>query len=325
MPGILDFDRWGAFNDTFHPYRVWTLTSAAPDLDLRQGDQVYEVGPESRYLDFDKKPLWGGQRFQARRPQSVGESEVMCDIEDWQAVTLFGGELPPWPLEGVALQRIHEALLDVMPMGKQTLASVLECTAKMVEYMVKKAPESAPDDSQDIPELPAEHRRALAAVGDGGHPQSIYVLTVDVPELDIRTGDVLVRAYSLKVFPKMHGRVRYLSLEDYEVLRSVAEGSYLESFAPLSSYERTLRAGMGDTLYLPAPEHQWRKEGLHRFLTNRNKWGKRLKAWEPRLAVVRPPWETLTEPIQASSDDGALFELLHQVGGLMPGQEVSDA
>ena len=35
MPGILSFDRWGAFQDTFEPYRAWTLCGDVPGLDLR--------------------------------------------------------------------------------------------------------------------------------------------------------------------------------------------------------------------------------------------------------------------------------------------------
>ena len=116
MSGILMFDSWRVFRDTFEPYRCWLLLLDRPKLDLKQGDQVFEVGPGTRDGGFDKKPLWDGHRFQVRRCFQEGEAALVIDeLEDWQVAGLFGGELPPWPLEGVALQQIRAALKDVMP------------------------------------------------------------------------------------------------------------------------------------------------------------------------------------------------------------------
>ena len=101
MPGMLEFGRWSAFSDSFEPYRMWTLCRDVSSLDLRRGDEIFEVGPGSRQREH-----WDCYRFQARRPQEADEQpEAICNLEDWQAADLFGGELPPWPLEGIALQR----------------------------------------------------------------------------------------------------------------------------------------------------------------------------------------------------------------------------
>jgi hypothetical protein len=38
------------------------------------------------------------------------------------------------------------------------------------------------------------------------------------------------------------------------------------------------------------------------------------------LFILRPLHAPVSEPIRASTDDGAIFELLAQVGGRMPGE-----
>ncbi len=66
------------------------------------------------------------------------------------------------------------------------------------------------------------------------------------------------------------------------------------------------------------PENQWTCERLYKFLASRQGWGKRLKVWHSHLAVVRSSRSPVGEPIAASSDESALFELIYSTGGRMP-------
>ena len=54
---------------------------------------------------------------------------------------------------------------------------------------------------------------------------------------------------------------------------------------------------------------------------SRHGWGQRLKVWHSRLAVVRSSRSPVGEPIAASSDDAALFELIYSTGGTMPQED----
>ena len=163
--------------------------------------------------------------------------------------------------------------------------------------------------------MPAHHQRALALLGSAAHCLSAHVVERDIPEVAIEAGDLIVHAWG-SVFPRMGGRVRYLSVDDYEALRAATLDSYREAFVPLIHIERKIRLGLMD--WDDQPEAQWRREYLYEFLKFRNKWGKGLKVWHSRLAVARPCHSRASEPIHASSDESALFELIHSSGGRMP-------
>lgn len=163
--------------------------------------------------------------------------------------------------------------------------------------------------------MPARHQRALALLGSSAHCLSAHVVERDIPEVAIETGDLIVHTCG-PVFPKMAGRVRYLSVDDYEALRAATLDSYRDVFSPLIRIERKRHLGLMD--WDDQPEDHRRREYLYEFLKFRNKWGKGLKVWHSRLAVARPCHSTVAEPIHASSDESALFELIHSSGGRMP-------
>ena len=98
----------------------------------------------------------------------------------------------------------------------------------------------------------------------------------------------------------MGGRVRYLSMDAYASLRDATLDSFDETFTLLAK------------LYDFGPDD------LYKFLGSQNKWGKKLKVWHSRLAVVRSRRSPVGEPIAASSDESALFELIYSTGGRMP-------
>ena len=124
--------------------------------------------------------------------------------------------------------------------------------------------------------------------------------------------------------PRWAVRVRYLSMDDYATLKAATFDSYRETFTPLTKDARDQRFGLLDNSRNPRwhmrPENQWEMEGLYEFLKSSNKWGKKLKVWHSRLAVIRSRRSPVGEPIAASSDESALFELIYSAGGRMPGE-----
>jgi hypothetical protein len=143
------------------------------------------------------------------------------------------------------------------------------------------APAPAPPASA-APALPPLCAEDMSAAGE---------LTRDVPEIGARRGDLLVSRWFGTLQEEPRGRVRWLTMEDYAALEALpreAVRDYREHYGP--SY----------------------------IIRDRRRWGKRLKVWHSRLALVRPWQPETVEPIEASSDDGAIFELLCEVGGRMP-------
>ena len=154
------------------------------------------------------------------------------------------------------------------------------------------------EDTAD--EMPPHHKRALALLGEG-RCMCAHVLERDVPEIRLEVGDLIVHTWS-PPFPEMGGRVRYLTMDDYARLRAATVDSFDETF--------TLLAKLYD----------FGADDLYKFLGSPGKWGKKLKVWHSRLAVVRSSRSPVGEPIAASSDDAALFELIYSTGGKMPGE-----
>jgi len=121
--------------------------------------------------------------------------------------------------------------------------------------------------------------------------------------LGLRRGDVLVYVPSEERMPAQPlGRTRLLSMDDYATIREAAEADsdlFTEILSPCES------------------------RGVRGFLNNKNKWGERLKVWHSRLMVVRPYdlSRTVTHPVRARCDEGAIFELLVSTGGRMPRQD----
>lgn len=282
------FVRWGAFRDNFEPYRVWEFLWDVPEHDIRRGYVLMEVGPGSHDQGAGKKALWDGHRFQVRDSDS-GDFEVVCELEEWQVVKLFSGEVPPWPLEGFALQELRRVFKDLMPLGPQAMANVLEVVASMTKSMIAKIPEQQPDDAERMPPGAEE---ALALVD--GRPSMAMVME-DIPAVGIRKGDALVYVADADARPTMRGHVRWLDMDDYQAIRDALSPSTLVMI-PGGPMYRTVES----------------------FLADKKRWGQRLRVWHSRLAVLRSHRESVSEPIHATTDDAALFELLHQVGGRMP-------
>ena len=182
----------------------------------------------------------------------------------------------------------------------------------------KPKEEEQEGDAVDV--MPPHHMRAFALLGEG-RCNCAHIVERDIPEVGIKAGDVVVYAYGPE-FPEMGGRVRFLSMDDYAALKAATLESYRETFAPLTDSERKMRFGLLDNSrnhrWVMWPENQWQMEDLYKFLKCANKWGKKLKVWHSRLAVIRSGRSPVSEPVHASSDDAALFELIYSTGGRMP-------
>ena len=110
---------------------------------------------------------------------------------------------------------------------------------------------------------------------------------------DLRAGDILVRS---ETRPELGGVVSPLGLEHYAELREAVKADS-DTFTSLTPFVR---------------------ETVSEFVRFPNKWGRKLKVWRPRLWRVRYPVEVVSSPIIASTDPGAIFELLASVGCVMP-------
>lgn len=82
---------------------------------------------------------------------------------------------------------------------------------------------------------------------------------------------------------------------------------------------RAVADGIGSTVELLEARRDTDMDGLRRSLRMSASRGK--DSTSP-LIIVRPLIAPVSEPIEATSDDAALFELLASVGGKMPTVEV---
>ena len=156
--------------------------------------------------------------------------------------------------------------------------------------------------------LPTEDPKTalLARVGPGRPNPQVYLVTRDLPELGIHCGDGLVFAPYPCYRPSHFNRsiIRELAVTDYEALRTAAVVATRQdvTFVRLVGGWQNEEGAMGLT---------W-------FLRDRRRWGLRRKAFESCILHVRPLLSTVSEPITAPTDDGALFELLASLGCRMP-------
>jgi hypothetical protein len=142
-------------------------------------------------------------------------------------------------------------------------------------------------------------------------PADSALVRLAVPSLGIAAGDVLCYRYNGRhsKFPEVYGRRRMMTLPELEVLRNAFMRGEESPWDQLPSLHPLVDRNWGHDAGLSAPAV---------FLKHPNRWGKRKKAWVPRLMLVQPVAPEAVVPIIASSDDAAIFELLCQSGGRMP-------
>jgi hypothetical protein len=175
----------------------------------------------------------------------------------------------------------------------------------------EKGAEPQPIDERDaeayiaLDDLEREPRydRARRVVAGLKHHGGAAFVEYDV--LDLKKGDVIVRG---RERPEIGGCVAPLTLTHYEALRARRDDE--EGDAPLTELR---------PFTLPYAT-------VDGFIRDRKTWGTRKRVWTPRLWRVRlPPRSPVSRPVVASSDVGAIFELLASVGGRMPAEGRGDA
>lgn len=132
--------------------------------------------------------------------------------------------------------------------------------------------------------------------------RSLYIRAVrldnPIPEIGADVGDLLLQR-ATRAPVACRGTIRGLSIDEYEIVRHLSKDS-----KPWSSL-----VGVNDY--------------VHCFLRNRRGWGRRFKVWYPRLFLIKPVRpEPVTAPIVANSNDGAIWELLEDVGCRPPREEI---
>ncbi len=160
----------------------------------------------------------------------------------------------------------------------------------------------------DSVERTPEYREALRCVEFGpDHYASVHYSSLDVADAGVQEGDVLIYFHSPEQCPIVYGRVREMSLEDYEALHA----AYREA-----SHDCTPET-IEQIFPILNPFQRYYGTRLREMLGDQRKWGRRLKTWHSRVIRVQPFRPVVSQPIQASSDEAAIFELLSDVGGSM--------
>ncbi|HUF49279.1 MAG TPA: hypothetical protein VMN60_00510 [Longimicrobiales bacterium] len=335
--------------DSGSHYRVWTLLRDLPELALANGwhEDVggpgYAVAGDELWEDKDDR----SQVFRLKR-----DEYVVARPEWWQVEHIFGSEWQPWkkaPERPAAIGllrqyeyesdgRKHVAWMVMREYAESTAggdsrssfvipAGAIFCEipapapwnkAHMLPWGIFP-PKSATWNNfgiaaQDAHELlridkverTSEYRAALRALGarvqgDGTYHGLGYAFVEGDVSGVVRRGDVLVYAKDVGDRPTVRGVVRELGLAEYALLADA-----------ISAAPRTL------TDITPAMRNFYAGT-VERLLHDKQRWGLRLKNWHSRLLRVRPVYrETVSEPVEALSDDHALFALLSDVGGRWP-------
>lgn len=157
---------------------------------------------------------------------------------------------------------------------------------------------------------------------DGHHQPvgGVGLAVDDIPGTPIEAGDtILITRRPDTIDPR--GRLVPLTVEHFERIRDhyAACGCWI----PLQrGCYRTFEVSEGGHLPIVhiTPREWWHTgyaEPEH-FFSDRKKWGARRKVQTPLAYVVKPIRPSAAQPVSASSDAAAIFELLSQVGGRMP-------
>lgn len=165
-----------------------------------------------------------------------------------------------------------------------------------------------------------ELREAIALVDAQEGRLTIELAVETIPETPIERGDVVIVKARHAPLPQVRGRLVPLALEHYERVRTHFERC-ASTHSPYRG--RQVFCTRTESDYLPiiniSPIGFGNLDGgAAEFFANRVGWGKRRREWTPDVFVVKRVRPEQAVPIQARSDDAALFELLAQVGGRMP-------
>ncbi|GMV08004.1 MAG: hypothetical protein AMXMBFR53_42790 [Gemmatimonadota bacterium] len=145
-----------------------------------------------------------------------------------------------------------------------------------------------------------------------------HVATGDIPGTMIRAGDVVVLDATEGEDPGKWVRQgcvwQRLPCSELDALHRAMEATYAADYTAFFERPWALLPVMdGDWLleYLADPDGEWLQEYIGLPVAS---------GGGSRVIVVRPLRSPVSQPVEATTDDGALFELLAQVGGRMPSE-----
>ena len=121
-----------------------------------------------------------------------------------------------------------------------------------------------------------------------------YVAERSIPVAGVQADDLILH-------------VSYSRKRDLSTVRGYLQQVPRSSFTALATADALLWV-----------EGSGKEDDLRRYLTNRS--ALRAADHTSPLYILRSLVSPVSEPIQSSTDDAAIFELLYQVGGLMPSE-----
>lgn len=291
--GCLVVEREGRYSNTGGRFRVWRFLEDRPEIpapDLGHHDNL-DGKPHAQEGD----ELWQEpDRLTPFRLKRGGGLQIGSP-EYWQVEGAFGGEVPGWPLKP------EDA-------GDQASTDSPDVHPDAYRYVSREQRCGDPFDGDQV-----------RPCGDDRH--GLYRARRPIPPVGIEEGDLLLYAYERESRPTVvRGHTRGLDPEELadlrDYIRENSENYGLVNVVP-DFFESLL--GGRENLVGHETEYSFRKKGLAQFLEDRSRWGERLSDFYYRLMVLTSYVESVSDPIEAPHEDGALFKLISDAGGRMPG------
>jgi hypothetical protein len=304
MTRRVEFTGWGAFRDTFAPYRAWKLLKPPVDID-GPGAKLVEVAPD----DFGTREEWEGNRF-----RFDDDDGPIRTADDSEAADLFGGAPPSWPPEGEALISVWRTLRHLRSRDTCHFRGVLHAVTSMARHM-SEATAEGPMPEPVAEGIRPEHLAYLRALV----PTPVFTMPLrprgkvrghwaallahrDVAGTPIRRGDIVLHLSEEPGNPHPPGLRGFFERVPRTCLAAVADALDTDTLEVL------------ELAQFAAWEHSVSELAASLRVTQQARW----KDATSPLLIVRPRRSLVSEPVNAASDDAALFELLASVGGRMP-------
>ncbi len=327
---ILEFEKEYEY-DNGDAYRRWVFTVDLPEIATdRPGMGARHVLTGDK-LQQDEDTA---RDFRIRR-----NGRVIASKEWWQIKHLFPAEtLPPWSGEVVEVEALPtvasdepQGFLEQTPLewrGRKLIGwrvlpgsptdhvpGTLLCRLDYEEYATP--PNGTPRKiygldrilAYDARQRDPRQRVAMAPIVSESGKHSVELAVETIPGTPISAGDTVISFGSSDnpQLPDVRGGIVPLSLEHYYQVRKHWDRD--RSRTPIVDL---------------TPAHFRVYTSASEIFLDKKKWGLRKEPWRTRVYVAKPLRRSVARQLVASSDEGAIFELLCRVGGRMP-REVSNA
>ncbi len=300
------YQGWATWHDWGSAFRWWKLQDDFPELNASKGNGLYDRGPQYGEVRFSLRHQDDGARLGEPKPELVAE-------------TLFLGVLPPWrpPRPGeIAIINALDGIRDELK-----IVNYLDLTAAFEpdEEIAPKTTNAEPRADDPVMKalrrfMPDGPRRLHTERGPNGRYRSwytgsaldcrVFYATETIEGTRIRQCDFLLdRGVSRKLNGKERASIRGAAL--LQMPRSM--------YPALAEHTGSLR-------FLEGGHERWESTATFRlrsYLTRPMV----LKAADDTspIYILRGLRSPVSTPIEATSDEVALFDLITDSGGTMPG------